>query len=182
MQEQPNAQPIAIRATRSGLVLGMLFVLLFALWASSAAFAPLVFFFLIGVPLVPIVAYRLTKIYVRSVRSAGVEIRFMSIWSHTVMLFFFGTLVLLLPLYAYVQYLLPGVLDSLDQSLLDLYAQNREMKATLEELYGRNPLSFIADLRRLSVWTILLSVMNMQISIGAILGLINAALLRHRGK
>lgn len=182
MQDQPNMQPVVPRATRSGLVLGLLFVVLFALWAGSVAFSPLIFLFLLGVPLVPFVAYRLTKRYVQSVRAAGVDIRFMSIWSHTVMLFFFGTVVLLLPLYAYVRYMLPGVLESIEQTMLELFAQTPQAKTGLEQLYGRDPLSFIAELRGVSAWTFLLSVMNTQVTLGAILGLINALLLRRRGR
>lgn len=182
MQEQPNNLAAVPTATRSGLALGLLFVLLFALWAGSVRFPLLVFVFLLGVPLVPLYAYRLTRRYVHSVRAAGVDIGFMSVWSHTVMLFFCGTLVLLLPLYAYVRYMLPGVLDGLEQSMTEVFAQNAEMRTGLEQLYGRDPMELIAQLRGVSVWTLLLSVTNMQVTLGAVLGLINALLLRWRGK
>ncbi|MDO4707006.1 MAG: DUF4199 domain-containing protein [Porphyromonadaceae bacterium] len=182
MQNQHNRQPVVATATRSGLVLGLVFVLLFALWVGTVSFSPLIFIFLLGLPFVPLVSYRLARAYVLSLRGQGVEVRFMSIWSHTVMIFFFGTLVLLLPLYAYVRYMLPGVLEAMEQSMLDLFAQSPETKVGLERIYGRDPLSFITELRGVSVWTFLLSVVNMQVTIGAILGLINGFLLRRLGK
>lgn len=182
MQERPNTPPQAITAPRSGLVLGALFVILFALWAGSVYFSPLIFLFLLGLPLVPLCAYRLTRSYVLSMRQAGVTLPFLSIWSHTVAIFIFGTLVLMLPLYAYVRYMLPGVLESFEQALGQVLSQSPEVEAKLIQLYGRTPESLLSELRTTPVWTYLLSVMNMQVILGALLGIIHTLILRNKGK
>lgn len=167
-------------AARRGLRFGLILTAIFMLWAFSARFPILIVLFLLSIPIVPYIAYRQTKEYVRLIDSYGIRLSFMQVWAHTLLLFFFGSLVLLLPLYYYIRMIFPGVLDTLEASLTELMSTSSELRNSLNSIYGQDPITAIAQIRTISVWNHLLSALNTQLFIGAILGLINSAILYRR--
>lgn len=185
---QNNSQPQtqfptpATDAARSGLVFGLLLTIIFALWAYSVRFPILVYPFLLSLPLVPLVAFRLSRRYLSALDQKGIRLSFMPIWAHTLMLFFFSSLVLMLPMYYYVRMMLPGTLDAMEQMMQELFRQTPDMRSSLSTIYGQDPLEALDQLRNISIWSYLMTMLNIQVTIGAIIGLINAALLYKRKK
>ncbi len=177
--EQPTPTPLR-DAARAGLLLGLFFALKYLCFMYSIEYPLLLLLFAVGTLLVPFFAYSFTKVY-RELYFQGKEFKFRVAWVHGTWLYLFSTLIMLLPVYIFYSRVLPDALPILQQSFEQLYAQAPELKAYFVELLGEEPIATIAKSTS-SEYMLqnLLACLNRNFIAGALLSLINAAILQRK--
>ncbi len=165
-------------ASRLGIYLGLFFALKFLCIIFFLDFPLLVPVFLGATLIVPFISYRLTKSY-RERYFVDKPFSFRLAWVHGTWLYFFATIVLLLPVYYFYTRTLPEAIPVFQQNFDELYALKSEMKEQVFSLFQGDPM----DQVRLYVssdhlFENLLGCVTRNFVVGGLLSIINAYFLR----
>ncbi len=176
-----NKTPTPLRhAASSGIFLGLFFALKYLCFMYSLEYPLLIFPFIIGTLLVPFFAFSFTRLY-RELYFQNKPFKFSVAWVHGTWLYLFSTIIMLLPVYMFYSRVLPDALPILKQSFEEAYALAPQLKEQLFNAFGEDPMSVIAKYTS-SEYMLdnLLSCLNRNFIAGALLSLINAAILQRK--
>ncbi len=167
-------------AASLGIFLGLFFALKYLCFMYSLEYPLLIFPFIVGTLLVPFFAYSLTKVY-RELYFQGKAFKFSVAWVHGTWLYLFSTIIMLLPVYIFYTRVLPDALPLLQQSFEEVYALAPQLKEQFFQGFGDDPINVIAKYTS-SEYMLdnLLSCLNRNFIAGALLSLINAAILQRK--
>ncbi len=167
-------------AASAGILLGLFFALKFLCVMYSIEYPLLIFPFIIGTLFVPFIAYSLTRAY-REIYFQGKEFKFSIAWVHGTWLYLFATIIMLLPVYIFFTRVLPDALPQLQQYFEETYTQMPQLKEQALRSFGQDPISLISKYTSSEyILDNLLSCLNRNFITGALLSLINAAILQRK--
>lgn len=171
-----------IDAARAGVVLGLYFAVKYLCLMYGLYFPLLYLIFFIATLAVPFVAYRMTKGYGARLAQVGYMINFRMAWAHGTMLYFFASIILLLPQYMFFTRMYPEQIQMLQELLQARYAEMPGLEGTLHSLYGVDPIEVLRESLQIPIFNRLLSSLSNNVVVGAILSLINAAIISRKAK
>ncbi len=167
-------------AARAGMFLGLFFALKYLLFINAFSYPILALVFFIATLSVPFLAYSITKAY-RDLYFQGQTFKFRVAWVHGTWLYLFASIVLLIPVYYFYTRALPDSIPLIEQSLNELYTQAPNLKVQLVEGLGSDPISLLKESTSSEyILPNLLACLNRNFIAGALLSLINAAILQRK--
>lgn len=167
-------------AARAALVLGLFMCVRFMTYMYILSMPMLSLVYLALTVAVPVVAFRLTRTY-RTLFPERIGFPTAVAWSHGTMLFFFASILLLIPYYIYYTSVLPSQIPVLETQLNEIYRTTPEMRSLLESSFGGSPVEMLKTfLATNSIGRLLWSDFGMNLFFGSIIALINAFILRRK--
>lgn len=167
-------------AARAGVGLGLYFMLKYTCIMYALEYPMLIFVFILATIAVPFVAYRLTLDYGTRLGQAGVQLNFRLAWSHGTMLYFFASIMLLLPQYLFFTRILPEQIPLLEEMSRQMYEQAPGAKEMLLQIYGAEPADMLRESLQTPILARLIGSLSNNVLVGALLSLINAAILSRK--
>ncbi len=180
--KQPTPQttiPTPLRhAARAGIFLGLFFTIVYSCFIYSFEYPVLIYLFILGALYIPFLVYRTTKGY-RDVFFKEQPFPFRVAWVHGTWLYLFSSIVVLPAVYIFYTRILPEALPMIQQAFEQAYEQYPNLKGQFAETFGAEPIKVISDYTSSEyLFGNLMSFLNQNFIIGALLSLITGMLLR----
>lgn len=154
--QNDDAPSVVRRGAEDGLRMGAVLVAMVLMFLLSGSFAPLMFFALVLFALVPFLAYRMMRRdFLRYPR-----MRFFSaVWMHGICIFFFGSVLMAVAMYVYLQYADPDYMMRSLHAAIELYrrigtADALEAADSLQKIIDAHLVPSAIDLSVVMIWLV----------------------------